>query len=539
MRFVIAAVFGAAALLVASVPSGRAHEGHDHGPETTVQVEASPRGQATSAAFEVVAVARGQELVVYVDRFSTNEPVRDTTVEIETPAGPVAATAAEGAYRIKAEWLEKPGHYDLIVTVTADGDIDVLPLTLEIPDRSAAAVEAAGPMSRFSGVIQPATGFAVGFGFVLGIVAMSFRRRGAAAAALLFAAAAMAGGASAQEGMVSLRAGTDRAMRGGDGSVFVPKPIQRIFGLRTAVVEAGTHRRSIELPGRIIPDPTASGFVQTAIGGRLSAPPNGFPRLGGAVKQGDLLAYVTPPMQAIDVSDMRQRQGELDQQISIVERRLARYERLAPSGAIAQTQLEETKLELEGLKDRRAALDKVRRDPEELIAPVSGVIAEGVPVAGQIAPPNAVVFQIVDPARLWVEALSFTALPRPRGARAVTTTGRTLSLAFRGSGHAARNQSIPVQFQIEGDAAGLRPGMFVTTLVSADETTKGIAVPRASVIRASNGQDVVYVHTAPERFEVRPVRTDPLDGERVIISAGLDPGARIVVQGAELLDHVR
>ena len=42
------------------------------------------------------------------------------------------------------------------------------------------------------------------------------------------------------------------------------------------------------------------------------------------MKQGDVLAYVTPPMQAIDVSDMRQRQGELDQQISIVERRLKR-----------------------------------------------------------------------------------------------------------------------------------------------------------------------------------------------------------------------
>ena len=72
----------------------------------------------------------------------------------------------------------------------------------------------------------------------------------------------------------------DRAVRAGDGSVFVPKPIQRIFGLRTATAEVASHRRSIELPGRIIPDPTASGFVQTAIGGRLSAPPGGFPRLG-------------------------------------------------------------------------------------------------------------------------------------------------------------------------------------------------------------------------------------------------------------------
>jgi hypothetical protein len=37
----------------------------------------------------------------------------------------------------------------------------------------------------------------------------------------------------------------------------------------------------------------------------------------------------------------------------------------------------------------------------------------------------------------------------------------------------------------------------------------------------------------------RPVRTEPLDGKRVLILAGLEPGKRIVVQGAELLDHVR
>ena len=172
----------------------------------------------------------------------------------------------------------------------------------------------------------------------------------------------------------------------------------------------GVFRRTLELPGRIIPDPNASGYVQASVGGRLSPPPGGFPRLGTPVKQGDVLAYVTPPLQAIDVSDMRQRQGELDQQIAIVERRLARYEQLAPSGAVSRVQLEETRLELQGLQDRRASLDKVRREPEALIAPVAGVVADGTPVAGQIAQPNAVIFHIVDPARLWVEALSFEAL---------------------------------------------------------------------------------------------------------------------------------
>ncbi len=71
------------------------------------------------------------------------------------------------------------------------------------------------------------------------------------------------------------------------------------------------------------------------------------------------------------------------------------------------SQLDDTRLELQGLKERRASLDKVRREPEALVAPVDGIIADGTPVAGQIAQTNAIVFHIIDPARLWVEALSY------------------------------------------------------------------------------------------------------------------------------------
>ena len=394
-------------------------------------------------------------------------------------------------------------------------------------------------------MLQPAMGVAAGLGFLAGIVTMSIRRRPRGAAVALFAAVLLLSfdRASAQEGhdhkAKPAQPGANRAMRSPDGTVFVPKPIQRIFGLRTIVAEQAAHPRSIELPGRIIPDPNASGFVQTAVGGRLSPPPGGFPRLGTPVKQGEVLALVTPPMQQIDVSDMRQRQGELDQQIAIVEKRQQRYERLAPSGAIAAIQLEETRLELEGLRERRTQLDKVRREPEALIAPVAGVIADGTPVAGQIAQPNAVVFHIVDPGKLWIEALSFDAVTEPRRATAVTGDGRTVPLAFRGSGWADRNQSVAVQFEINGARNGLRAGQFVTVHLASNEEKKGIAVPRASVIRTSNGQDVVYVHVTPERFEAKPVRVEPIDGERVLVLAGIEPGARIAVQGAELLDHVR
>ena len=323
-----------------------------------------------------------------------------------------------------------------------------------------------------------------------------------------------------------------------DGSVFVPKSTQRILAIRTLVSEPAVYRRTVELPGRIIADPNASGYVQAAVGGRLSPPEGGFPRLGTPVKKGDVLAYVTPPLQAIDVSDMRQRQGELDQQISIVERRLARYETLAPSGAVARSQLEDTRLELQGLKDRRASLEKVRREPEALVAPVDGIIADGTPVAGQIAQTNAIIFHIIDPARLWVEALSYESLPNLQ--RATARIGdKELTLGFRGAGFADRNQSIPIHFAIEGDVAGVRVGQFVTVLAETPDEQKGLAVPRTSIVRSTAGQDLVYEHVSAERFEQRPVRTEPLDGLRVLISQGLAPGKRIVVQGAELIDHIR
>ena len=431
---------------------------------------------------------------------------------------------------------------------------DVLPATLVIPPEDPGKAEAAslsdiaGGIRELSSRYVPTALMAGLGGFAAGIVVMALMwRRNRPAMVLILAGmlALFSGAARAHDGdehgpsANSNPMVRDLAQRLPDGSVFVPKSIQRILAIRTVPIESAAHRAALELPGRIIPDPNASGFVQSSVGGRLSPPANGFPRLGTPVKKGDVLAYVTPPLQAIDASDMRQRQGELDQQITIVERRLARYETLVPSGAIARTQLEDTRTELQGLKERRGSLDKSRREPEELIAPVDGIIAEGTVVAGQMAQSNAVIFHIVDPARLWVEALSFDSLPGVQSAVARLNNDRTYPLAFRGAGFAGRNQSIPVQFAVQGDVAGLRAGQFVTVLATTDEEKSGFAVPRAALVRNASGQDVVYEHVAAERFEPRPVRVEPLDGDRVFIATGLTAGKRLVVQGAELLGQVR
>jgi RND family efflux transporter MFP subunit len=538
------------AALSAAITPATAHEGHNHEEQPPVSAGALPRGEADSTAFEIVAIVRGENLEIYLDRFATNEPVTGATIEVESPDGPVkAAEGTDGTYRVTAPWLAKNGRVDLILTVAAGDATDILPLTIQtapatVQGGAKSDVAPGGHISMVSVLLV--LGGAL-MGALLSAIALRSRRRVAAVVAI-FSVLMGARELQAHEGhgheeekaqlAISTVSG-ERAQRLPDGAVFVPKTVQRIFGLRTLLAEDATHKKVTELPGRIIPDPNASGYVQSAVGGRLSAPSGGFPRLGTRVKQGDILGYVTPPIAAIDVSDMRQRQGELDQQISIVERRFARYEQLAPSGAISRTQLEDTRLELDGLRDRRASIEKSRREPEALIAPVAGVIAEGSAVAGQIVQPSFVVFNIIDPSRLWVEALSFESLEPSRGARASTYTGKNYDLIYQGTGFADRSQSVPVHFAVTGDTAGLRAGQFLTVLVATDDAKQGLAVPRGSVVRGSNGQDFVYEHVSPERFMPRSVRTEPLDGDRVLIVSGFTPGKRIVSQGADLLDHVR
>jgi membrane fusion protein, heavy metal efflux system len=534
-----------------------AHEGQDHGDESMAQVIAGsvPRLATASGPFELVAFLRNGELVIYLDRFETNVPITGAAITIETPVGPVAASAGEGAYRLPAPWATA-GSHDLIFTVTADDLTEVLTGTLSIAPE-ALAVSKSGSWSL------PAPGFAQRLkdsfatsgavlaalvAFVAGLFAARLLRLRGHAFFVLLAACVMLSPNSfpeAHEGHDhnpaegAAQTGGEVAVRLPDGALFVPKPVQRILAIRTALAQVAIHRKALELPGRIIPDPNASGFAQASVSGRLSPPEGGFPKLGTAVKAGDVLAFVTPPFQAIDVSDMRQKAGELDQQIAIVEKRIARYEALSKVGAVAKVTLDEAVLELRGLKERRASLDKTRGEPERLIAPVSGIIAAGNAVAGQIAETNAVVFQIIDPTRLWVEALTFSLLPDAQPATARTGDGLKLTLAFQGAGLADRSQAIPVHFAIEGERKGLRVGQLVTVLAPTGEEVKGVAVPRTSIIRAANGQTVLFEHTAAERFEPRVLRVEPLDAESVLVLDGLQPGKRAVVQGAELLNQIR
>jgi membrane fusion protein, heavy metal efflux system len=182
---------------------------------------------------------------------------------------------------------------------------------------------------------------------------------------------------------------------------------------------------------------------------------------------------------------------------------------------------------------------------EELTAPVEGVIAQANVASGQVVEAQALLFQIVDPSDLWVEALAFDATAAKevekagKEAFASTADGRKVPLAFSGRGLTLRQQAVPLQFKITGDGSSLNVGEPVTVFAPLSEEVSAITLPRSAVVRSSNGQSIVWAHQQAETFEPRVVQTVPVDAARVGIAAGLEPETRIVVRGAELINQVR
>lgn len=553
VRPLVAAI--AVAFALWAVPLVQAHEGHDHGaPPPPVSKTIAPRADASSADFEIVVVARGTTMFLHLDLFRTNEPVEGAQIEIDTTTGtlkPEPVAMEPGSYTVAAPFLAKPGKYELAITVTAKDTVDILAATLTIPDSGAVkgpptsswftSPALAREVQRRLAEAEGAIWLYLVLSFLAGAIAMRFlrpRNVPKVSIVLICATTAAALIASPTPGFTESTAPSrDIAQRFPDGALFVPKPTQRILGLRTVFTEERAHKRIVELPGRIVPSPNASGLVQASVGGRLFPPDGGFRPLGTRVKAGDILAYVRPPLPLADATNQAQLARELDQQISLVTRKVERLRTIQQ--VIAKSQLEDAELELKGLMTRRANLERAKLEPEALPAPVDGVLAAANAVAGQMAQPNAIIFHIIDPAHLWIEALSYDAQSIEGTARALLPDGRTLALTHVGTGFADRNQAIPVHFSIADGSNGLRAGQFLTVLAATAEVRRGVAVPREAVLRGSNGQSLVFEHSNAERFVPREVRVEPLDGAQVLIVAGVEAGRRIVTQGAELLNQIR
>jgi cobalt-zinc-cadmium efflux system membrane fusion protein len=534
-----------------------AHEGHDDAPPPTV-TSVLPRLAIKSESYEIVGVLGGDRLTIYLDRFEDNAPVTDATITVSIDGEQVAAEATpEGTYVVSSKLLTGRSSAELVFDIHAPALDDLLIGKLRLPDAAATTTgQSTDPSSSAlawstlrHGVQDHAAllGLTLLVGLALGI---GMRRRCVRTLPILMlATAALSLGsnrpASAQdeEQRNDGKAPTvlsDSARRMPDGKVFVPKATQRILDVRTAVAKSQTQPRAVVLVGRVITNPNRSGLVQSINGGRVIAPEQGLPRLGQAVAKGDVLARIEPAMPIADRTTISERTGELEQLITVTEAKLQRLRTLAERGAALQSLVVEAELELAGLRRRREVVGQTRIEPEVLRAPVDGVIAQSRVAAGQVVAAQDLLFQIVDPHSLWVEAYDYGGDDPAALKRAMATASglEPMKLGFQGWGRMLQQQATVVQFAITDPPAAIRVGQPVTVTAQRGDMVTGLIVDRDAIVRDDNGETVVWCHVEPEQFEARPVRWAPVDATHVLIAAGVAEGERIVVRGAELINQI-
>lgn len=362
------------------------------------------------------------------------------------------------------------------------------------------------------------------------------------AAALLLAlgfTSASHAGEGHDHGDAPAAANTSGPQRLPDGSVLLPKPAQRQLGVRTLVTAPGELPQSVELNGKVVMDPNAGGKVQPLNAGRIEPGPRGLPNPGQVVRQGEVLAYVTSSSAPIERSNQTAQLAELRAAKSLADKRVARLKELVDT--VPRKDIEAAESEAQSLAGRIAAVGTGLASREALVAPVSGVIASAHVVAGQVVDARELLFEIVDPARLRIEALSFdAALAADIGSATLAIGSERVALAFIGAARSLREQALPMVFRAQGAAlSALAVGQPVRVFVQSKAKVQGIAVPVASLMKSPANQTIVWVKAAPERFEPRIVTTEPLDGVQVAVTSGLQAGDRVATQGATLINQVR
>lgn len=115
---------------------------HLDAPAGAASGSAAPRIEAKSEAFELVGQLQGGELSILINRFETNEPVLNASVEVESGNQKAKAPfhADHGDYAVAdaafMNVLSKPGSHPLVITVTAGNDADLLEGALNVPEQA-------------------------------------------------------------------------------------------------------------------------------------------------------------------------------------------------------------------------------------------------------------------------------------------------------------------------------------------------------------------------------------------------------------------
>ena len=358
-------------------------------------------------------------------------------------------------------------------------------------------------------------------------------------------------------------AGGPAAEQARDGTLQVPPALQQKWGITTAAPDRRSAVVAVTLPGVLRLDERRTAQVTSLLEGQVVSL---GADLGSAVRRGQVLATIHAPaladaktafLQAAARAELTLREAERSRVLLKQEaidqkeaaRRQADFEQARTEYGVA-----ESKLHSYGLDQAQVdALLRRARQPGEggshedlldpylrLTSPIDGRVIVRDAIAGQHILPDRALFTVSALSTLWAVLdarepdLPLLAEGRVVRIRTSLYADRTWDGRILHVGDVVDEKSRTVKVRVETTNSGLllKPNMFVQGEVVGAVGTRAVLTLPADAVQTINGDPVVFVRVAPDRFAIRPVEAGDRSGDRRAITRGLEGSESVVVTGA-------
>ena len=322
----------------------------------------------------------------------------------------------------------------------------------------------------------------------------------------------------------------------------------------TALVTDTEMRTSIRVQAHVHPLPGGEAIVAAPAAGRFAA--DVLPSIGDRVRAGQILGRLEPRFAAgADRATLEADVVAARAALEAARVESARAERLLAERAVPARRVEDAQRaagvaesQLRAAEARLAQRDEALRtggggatgNTFALRAPIAGRLAEVGVTLGASYDEGAPLFRVVRTDRLELEVLvpaADVATARQVAAVALEIPGVTDRFEFmpdhtHDSGVIdAATRALSVQMEIPNPGERLLVGQSATATLYGRVRQRVVAVPAAAVLMEA-GRPYVFVQLGGERFSRRFIEIGSRDGDLIGVRSGLQPGERVVTQGA-------
>jgi cobalt-zinc-cadmium efflux system membrane fusion protein len=322
-------------------------------------------------------------------------------------------------------------------------------------------------------------------------------------------------------------------------------------GLEFETVQTQPHRAMLRVPGEVKADQTRLVDVSPLVPGRVIEV---NVVVGDRVRPGQILARVDSTELGLAQSEYLKAQARL----AVAERALERAHQLLEAKVIGSGEYQRREGEtLVARAEHRAAADRLMllgmkqaemgllareqriNSKAAIRSPLEGTVIKRNVTTGEVIDSKTVLFVITDLRRLWVLAdvhekdipkvqlgqlveIEVTPYPDEKFRGVILHVGEVIEPATR---------TVKVRSEVPNPDGRLKPEMFATIAIETTAEERVLSIP-SSAVQKDKGRDLVFVQTAPDRFEAREVTVGSAVQDRVPVLKGLVEGEKIVTKGA-------